>query len=415
MKIGILTYHRSYNYGAFIQCYSLTQRLMQEYPDAEIEVIDYITERMFQNYPTGVLAYVLGPKKQKRSLKMIIKSIGRLCLNPMYLKRKKKLYKEFNSDIKYLPLSDYQIISNDATELFERIKDKYDIVIVGSDAIWEFKIYPFPNAYFMYGDIGKTRLLSYAASSDRMHISELSKEQCDLLKNTWKKFYYLGIRDVATENLMNSISSDLKHYHNCDPTVFIDLSKMPKGLNRIIKKLKENKIDFDKPIIGVMGGDEICIPLRRELGKEYQIVCFYEYSKAADYYIDDLSPIEWTQVFSLFSVTVTRFFHGSLLSLKNGTPTVATDFWYRVNKDHITKIEDLYIRLDLENHYINMRDTQNAWKIVREKIDYYMKNPDTEAIYSALEKESHYFDSFKEQLNTCIRDISGLIDSNYEE
>jgi len=51
-KIGILTFHRSYNYGAFMQCYSLSHRLMRDFPQHEVEVIDYATQRVYANYPT---------------------------------------------------------------------------------------------------------------------------------------------------------------------------------------------------------------------------------------------------------------------------------------------------------------------------------------------------------------------------
>ena len=40
MRIGILTFHRSVNNGAVIQCYSLSKRLQKEFPDADVEVID---------------------------------------------------------------------------------------------------------------------------------------------------------------------------------------------------------------------------------------------------------------------------------------------------------------------------------------------------------------------------------------
>ena len=41
MKIGILTFHQSVNNGAVMQAYSLSKRLKREYPDDEIEIINY--------------------------------------------------------------------------------------------------------------------------------------------------------------------------------------------------------------------------------------------------------------------------------------------------------------------------------------------------------------------------------------
>lgn len=41
MKIGILTYFRNYNPGAFLQAYELSQTLKRRYPDHEVEIVDF--------------------------------------------------------------------------------------------------------------------------------------------------------------------------------------------------------------------------------------------------------------------------------------------------------------------------------------------------------------------------------------
>ena len=43
MRIGILTYHRSINDGAVMQCYSLSKRLQQEIPDAGLVIFEGAT------------------------------------------------------------------------------------------------------------------------------------------------------------------------------------------------------------------------------------------------------------------------------------------------------------------------------------------------------------------------------------
>ena len=42
MRIGILTFHKPVNYGAFLQAFSLSERLKKEFPEAQVEVVDYI-------------------------------------------------------------------------------------------------------------------------------------------------------------------------------------------------------------------------------------------------------------------------------------------------------------------------------------------------------------------------------------
>ena len=45
MKIGILTFHRPINYGAFLQAYSLSNQLKKCFEKSEVEIIDYIAPK----------------------------------------------------------------------------------------------------------------------------------------------------------------------------------------------------------------------------------------------------------------------------------------------------------------------------------------------------------------------------------
>ena len=59
MKIGILTFHKSINNGAVLQCYSLTKRLQQEFPDDTVEVIDYHMPKIERFYTPSLKNYLL--------------------------------------------------------------------------------------------------------------------------------------------------------------------------------------------------------------------------------------------------------------------------------------------------------------------------------------------------------------------
>lgn len=404
-KIGILTFHRSYNYGAFMQCYSLSHRIAKDFPECQVEVIDYCTKRMYENYPISFMPFVLGPKSKRNSVKQMVKQVGKCLLDPYFLKRKRKLYHGFDEDIKDLPLSKFQIISDEYKDIFETIDKNYDILIVGSDAVWEYRTYPFPNAYYPNYDFKRTKLMSYAASSDRMHSSELSNESREYIKETLSRFNYIGIRDAATRNFLNAVSSELDLHYNCDPTAFVDISSMPRNLDRVKKVLVDAGIDISKPIIGIMGNNESCNMIRKMFGKKYQIVSVYQYTKAADYNFDYLTPFEWARIFSLFSVTVTKFFHGSMLSLRNGTPTIATDYWFKVDNEHATKIYDLYKRLDLEDHYFYMPEIGHESKELKDKLEYFIHHPDSELIKEKLEiLKGNSYNSFFNAMNKIVRE-----------
>lgn len=45
VKVGILTYHRSLNYGAVMQAYCLAEEIQKRFPDVSVEIVDYMSKR----------------------------------------------------------------------------------------------------------------------------------------------------------------------------------------------------------------------------------------------------------------------------------------------------------------------------------------------------------------------------------
>lgn len=79
MKIGILTYHACYNYGACLQAYALQQSIKRRY--AECDIIDYQSKQLIDiNHP-----FCKVPKHPKE----IIKNITRLPYYNQLLRRQK--------------------------------------------------------------------------------------------------------------------------------------------------------------------------------------------------------------------------------------------------------------------------------------------------------------------------------------
>ena len=211
-----------------------------------------------------------------------------------------------------------------------------------------------------------------------MYLPHIPQDRQSYIRQALKPFRYLGIRDVSTEHFLGKLLPSAVLSHNCDPTLLLDLNALPSDLERVKKQLAEHGIDGTRPIIGIMGDDNIGALIRRIFGREYPVVAVYSNTKYADYFLNDLRPLEWARVFSLFSVTFTRYFHGTILSLKNGTPTITLDPWKMEDAEHITKIKDLYNRLDLNEHYFlrkasySEEDVQavSAAAVVREAASY---------------------------------------------
>lgn len=395
MRLGILTYHRSYNYGAFIQCYSLVNRIKVDFPEIEVEVIDYNTQSSYYGYK--------------------LKLENSNAENQKILEKQYKIFSKFQE--LYLPLSKYKLCSDDYNKLLVDIKDKYDIIVVGSDAVWNWNGKGFPNAYFLGGDWG-CKKISYAASSHGIEYYDICENDVSKLKNLFDSFDYIGVREETTKKMVRFSGSEKKVYINCDPTVLLNLDELPVSMENLKRKLGEKGIDFNKPIVGLMAGISYGKMIKQYFKDTVQIVAVFEPNKYADFYLDDLNPFEWARVFSLFDITLTHFFHGTMLSLINGTPVIAVEVANSYNKNHVTKIKNILTRTNLLKFHktlcrkndliskilykLGLKNDKKFWWEICEQMKVLMENPPQKMIKQALDEETFYYESFRDKLTELI-------------
>lgn len=407
-KIGILTFHKSINYGAYMQCYSLATKISNDFPQADVEVINYATQRVMDNYDNSYSSYFFrhfGDNRltAKNKFKILIKNGIDLFSEPLKLRHLNIRTAAFQTDWNRLPLSSFEYVTDDYQAFFDGIRGIYDVIIVGSDCVWEYLYYPFPNAYFLNG-CSNTIKLSFAATSDRMHISQINDFERDYINESLGQFTYIGIRDVSTQRFLHSINRNLEVFHNCDPTVILNISKIPGDLSRIKEILNRAMIDLSKPIIGVMGDDSVGKLVRDVFGNRYKVVAVYSNTKYADIFLPDLTPLEWAKIFSLFAITFTRYFHGTLLAMKNGSPPITLDYHEMIDESHTTKMEDLYLRLGIKDHYFKGRKlySKEEINIIKKSAERFLREPDSEAIQQALAQEAKYYGSFQKALSKYV-------------
>ncbi|MBQ3550351.1 MAG: polysaccharide pyruvyl transferase family protein [Clostridia bacterium] len=388
MKIGVLTFHKSINNGAVLQCYALTKRLKQELPEAEVEVIDYHMPKTDVGYEVSVSKYL-----KCKSLKLCIKKFIKLLCDPKMLKRLRERITAFRSVEAYLPLSQKTIYSDSVNELFEYINSTYDVVIAGSDAIWNYVTRGFPNPYFLDNGIG-CKKFSYAASCYGMVYENIPDEQKQRIKEILDSYEFLGVRDDEAEKFVRFVECDTPTLHTCDPTVTLDVNDLPVDEGALKAKLRRKGFDFSKETIGIMGNDAMCKMVRKMYGKRYQIVALYNPLKKADINLHDLTPYEWAYVFRFFKLTFTTFFHGTLVSLRNGIPVVCVALQTKYSKTHMPKVEDFLRRIGWEEHYFHTDyETENIDKI-KASADALLASDRSEDIIAKMDKEAESFEVF---------------------
>jgi len=392
MKIGILTFHQSVNNGAVMQAYSLSKRLKKEYPNDQIEIINYRRKSVDVSY-----SYRLCDYFKVSSFKELAKKTLDLLFDPQLLTRLRHRTKIFWGCQERLPLSKDIISDDDTQELNKYIERNYDVLIIGSDAVWNYVTRGFPNAYFPSSDL-KVIKLSYAASCYGMDYLEIENDTRSAICEVLSDFEFIGVRDEATEQFVEWSGCDVVPQHTCDPTVFLDVNDLPIDVGLLKKKLSDRGFDFMRPTIGFMGNDKMLSMIRRLYADQYQIVSLYNYVKGADVNLYDLEPYEWAYVFRYFKLTFTTFFHGTLVSLRNGVPVICIDLGTEFGKRHVPKTLDVLGRLGFGDWYFKTDYKALNIEAIKKKADELINGNFCDAIIAAMDKEAESFNVFNAAL-----------------
>lgn len=383
MRIGILTYHRAVNYGAVMQSYSLSGRIARDFPDASVEIIDF------------------NPKARERfKLKCPLVFTYRRGLGAAW--KKAVQTRVFNKFVKRLPVGK-KMLSKSFDTIEKYMSENYDVVIVGSDAVFNWNDIGIPNPYFL-GNTRVKKKLSYAASSHLQFFGNVSEEQKKYLKSALCDFDYIGVRDESTRDFVKGATDGEKEAsHNCDPTIFLDMN-FPK--DNLDSKLKKHKFDRNKKTVFVMlMHPEYAEYTRRYFGEDVQIVALMDSNPHADIYLHDLNPFEWAHVFSYGDMLITDYFHGTILGLKNGIPVLSIDASRYCKDGYESKAHDLlFKRLDYPTLYVNADELKGEGGYARfaEAVDGALGSFDKERLMNAISKEALAYENFAVHLKGVL-------------
>ena len=397
-RIGILTFHTSINNGAVMQAYSLSKKIRQQNPDYAVEIIDYKMPKVIEAYHFSAWKVI-----KSDNLLVFIKRLAKFLLDMGYTKKMNKRTKAFAACRHELPLSSVSILSDETTELFSYINENYDAIVVGSDAVWNYCLRGFPNAYFPDSTV-TVKKLSYAASCYGMDFLQLPEEQRLQIGEIFRGFSFLGVRDTATEDMVRWSDCGKLPTHVCDPTVFLDVNDLPVDVLALSKRLRERGFDFSRPTIGIMGNDKMLKMIRNFFGNRYQIAALYIPLKNADVNLYDLTPYEWAYVFRYFKMTFTTYFHGTLLSLRNGIPVVCMALKTDFAQNHTPKTLDVLTRLGYESWYFETDYVEQNIDAIKETAEMMLSTDLKSEIIERMEQEAQSFSSFQKALLKALEE-----------
>lgn len=388
-RIGILTFHRSINYGAFMQSLALSREIAVRYPESSVEIIDYSSARMEKNYRVKFDKYCLK--------------------HPLLFFQRIKRKKKFRESLKYLPLSDRTMISDECGEVFGYIKDRYDIVIVGSDAVWNWIKRGFPNPYVMDFDLPVVRM-SYAASAFGMGKEHIDAERAEVFGRSLEGYKLITVRDAYTSELVKSCCPTARPHIVCDPTAFLDLEYVLSLLGHTRESYREYmykkyRIPADKHLICAMGSSKAIVRrIKEKYRATHRVISVFSNTGEEDYNAYGLDPLEWSLLFSLCDLTLTNFFHGTLLSLRNGTPVIAVDHT-AFGTAYKGKLQDVCERVGISDCFFKLDEARSdSWNCVFDRACDILDNGEayrlriSEGMKSLSESSEIFFNELKESI-----------------
>lgn len=204
MKIGVLTFHRASNYGTVLQAQATVTALQELGYDAEL--IDYrpeYNERTLQN-------------RQLRQARSIKTGLSIILNRIVYGNQMQKKITNFQEYIGKMQVSAETAYTCD--EVF-RIAQQYDVILSGSDQLWNERITGNDLSYFF--PFEHPYKISYASSFGVCDISEERKTQIEPLL---RDFRCLGMREKTAQHILEKSLQIPDNRVACvvDPTLLIE-------------------------------------------------------------------------------------------------------------------------------------------------------------------------------------------------
>lgn len=328
MKIGILTFHYAYNFGAVWQCYGLQQTL-NRLGYNEVEILNVVPHKWHW--------FLMGIP-----LKISFQNIGKGLQKFMHWRECKEQFDIFRS--KYIKCSPPFSMSEIGC-----FTQKYDVIIVGSDQVWA----PSQRKDFLYflnwNPTFRGKRIAYAPCCATDIIDE---KYVTVLQKALDNFDYLSARNICTQKFVyNLINKKVPLVP--DPTILANYKSF-------IKKANNEKPYILNFVLGqdILGGNSKAIKILQTLHPECKVISVVVPKSnpiipiLGDEIRYNVSPIEWLNLIAHAKLVYTDSFHCTIFSMKFHTPFVA----YYSDPIKKSRFEDLCLRFGVTEHIVRSLD-----------------------------------------------------------
>ena len=315
-KVGILTFHEADNYGASLQAYALLKSLKGK---VDAEIINYHCQYILEQ-----IIDVNGLSLPKKIIALAFK------------KNKHRKFKKFTND--FLKLSNDYTTDNKVD-----INNIYDMVIVGSDQVWNLECTNSDNTYFLDFINDNTIATTYAASFGSASFP--GKDYYVYLK----RFHTISLREEKYVDEIRKYNNNVRI--DIDPTLLLPRQDWESFI------LKKRPIK-QKYVFVYLVGEQIELIKK---ANEYALAnkCKVITNKNSIDFFLKCSPVDFLNWIYYSDYIFTNSFHGTVFSIvyhkklvvecniKGGYNNRASDLLSKTELE-ILKIENCFVKKSID-------------------------------------------------------------------
>lgn len=200
LRVGIITLSASDNCGSLLQTHALQQVLSTKF-ECDVEIINFSSPESRQLYDIFPKNIYRHPKKLLFALKYVNE-----------LKKQKEGYEFFRRNYLNMTSEMYTDIKS-----LESLNGHYDILVAGSDQVWNVYMADYSDAFFLPWD-KQARKIAYATSLGSTRVIDNEKEkQVKLMLETFSK---ISVREETGKETIQKLT-DKEVEVTLDPTLLI--------------------------------------------------------------------------------------------------------------------------------------------------------------------------------------------------
>lgn len=337
--VGIMTFHASHNNGSMLQAYAF-QKVLKDKFNLPNEIIDFSNHNQQRMY--SILYF---PRT--------IKQVARIGLNLLYYQKLKKRYNDFEEfSNKYLVLSSNRIKTSEGLLACD---NRYDVVVCGSDQIWNTKAQDADKAYFL-PFVKSSKKVAYAVSFGATNINTIS--DVDEYARFINDFSALSVREYNAKKWLEELTT-IPVEITADPTLLLNTEDyLPLCSETGIKE----KYIFWYTITYTKKSIEYILEVSKKLSLPIYVIDAKEWTRRnlAKYGIKLApkgGPSSYLSCIKNAELVLTSSFHGTIFPVM-----FRKNFWYlkKINFDSKDdRASFLLTQLGLLDRFVNLVDVGN--------------------------------------------------------